>query len=1262
MEFKALGPVEVLHDGSTVGLTPDGMSLIALLLMADQRPLSIDEIVDGMYKAREENARKRRGRVEEPSEKSLRVLVTGMRKTFGKVGAGDPIETVGSGYRLPLEGHRYDVTEFLDLLATARRLVSIAPARSFEAFVKANALVRGDVFSGEPGIDATADYRRELGVLVHMARHEQIEPAVTIGRGGEFIHDLEFLILDDPNDERFPMWLMSALSMAGRYPEAERVFTQYEEDLDTRLAGALPSKEINNLFTVVLRREVPRPVPKPPLPATIHGSSESLAVPDVYVPTETVGRNALLATLTRTDPDREAISCSYTILRGEAGIGKSRLAYDAARIAHDRGAIVLHGRIEPDLQPPYGPFAEMIRYLLRYTSDLSVKDAVGPGAADLARIVPELEARPGVSAPPEDLDPATERFRLLEALVDWFATMSRFHPVVIVIDDIHDASPAILEALRYIAFSPTRLDVTIYATARPVHGRLVTGSHFERHCQTMSRHILDVEGLDLDGCFEYVSSVRGSLDDRGRGVVAQIHELSRGNPFHVASILRSIERRGLAEATEGRWQVDDDFVGIEVPTDVAQTVAERYAGLDDSEMEIAITAALIGAEFDVPLLIAATGQPAEVVGKLIRRLSNEGVVEPVTGASGQWRFTHDLLREALVVSESREEQAPFHLRIAKAMDRMRGARSDAPLRALSFHYYRSLWLGDIDDGLVARARRAIECCDAGIHEATTNRLFSDVAMFHRRHLKILYEWDVWSAETVLDTEQEIQLLVHRGRALREASEPAAFRILLQACLLAEAARAPDAVKEIISRLRAGGVTDPVILASRDLEPYPPDVPVRYPELLGEAARANTLGSFSVAGGRLAVLKSAWLQRSLQYADTLGDREVALTESRLSMENLYLERPDKGLARAEKAFSLAISADLEQRDQLRIMSDLLQLLWRPDRMDRRSEIVARMETTADMVGQPHWSWAAHSFGFQLASEKGDLTRADEHLDEMARLAGILKQPRLVQWTKLRQAVREAIRGNLDASEELAVAGWKAASAAGDADADLYIAGQLYTIHLQRDTLQQSPIVDIGAGRSHDATLNQIFETWFAAIPRLPVISAALAATYAQAGDDERTRHWLQQWDEGGAREVLVDRLDQDQLAAAAALSVGAAFVSDVEKCEILTEILSPHVSLYIDNGTSYHGSAAYYLAGLASALGEFDESDELYAYAIEQNRAIESPPYEGMSLIGWAESLADRDPEAALDPFLAASRIASDFPQLAYVSHRVEALEPFVLSS
>jgi tetratricopeptide (TPR) repeat protein len=406
----------------------------------------------------------------------------------------------------------------------------------------------------------------------------------------------------------------------------------------------------------------------------------------------------------------------------------------------------------------------------------------------------------------------------------------------------------------------------------------------------------------------------------------------------------------------------------------------------------------------------------------------------------------------------------------------------------------------------------------------------------------------------------------------------------------------------------------------------------------------------------------WLERALQYEADLGDQLSAILNARLSMEKIYIEPPDTGLVRAEKALSLAERGNLSVDNQLRIMSDLLHLLWRPDQLARRRDVVAQMEELANRVGKPHWLWAAHSFGFQLASEMGDLVDADRRLIEMVRLADFLKQPRLVQWTRLRQAVREAIRGDFDLSEELAISGWRAATAGSDADADLFLMGQLYTVHFHRDSLQASPPVNVGGPRARGATLAQLFAAKFAEIPYLPVLSGALAATYALAGDPQKTQHWLDEWNAKGARFVTISRKDQDQLAAVAALTVGATFVKDLETCEILLETLSPYASSFIDNGTSVHGSAAHYIAALQASLGRYDQSDEMFAYALEQNRSIESPPFEGLSLITWAESLAGRDPEKAQDNLLAATRIVAGNPDLRLVDHRIRALEARVMSS
>jgi hypothetical protein len=160
----------------------------------------------------------------------------------------------------------------------------------------------------------------------------------------------------------------------------------------------------------------------------------------------------------------------------------------------------------------------------------------------------------------------------------------------------------------------------------------------------------------------------------------------------------------------------------------------------------------------------------------------------------------------------------------------------------------------------------------------------------------------------------------------------------------------------------------------------------------------------------------------------------------------------------------------------------------------------------------------------------------------------------------------------------------------------------------------------------------------------------------AEDATTTNHWLSEWKTKGAREATIGRSDLMQLAAVAALSIGATYVGDAEVCEELSAILSPFESSFIDNGTSYHGSAAHYQAGLLDSLGRQHESDEMYSFAVEQNRSINSPPFEGLSLTAWAASLAGRNPPAAREMLAAAASIAASHPQLRYLRHRVERLE------
>ncbi|HEX8102995.1 MAG TPA: ATP-binding protein, partial [Solirubrobacteraceae bacterium] len=149
---------------------------------------------------------------------------------------------------------------------------------------------------------------------------------------------------------------------------------------------------------------------------------------------------AILAGLRAAEPGAPAVA----VVQGEAGIGKTRLAAEAASQALAAGAGVLYGRSEQESVVPYQPFAEALGQL---AADLPADAAAGLGGevAEAARLAPALRERlheagiePG--APPDDV--GEQRYRLFGAVRALLSAAAGTAPLLVVLDDLHwaDAS------------------------------------------------------------------------------------------------------------------------------------------------------------------------------------------------------------------------------------------------------------------------------------------------------------------------------------------------------------------------------------------------------------------------------------------------------------------------------------------------------------------------------------------------------------------------------------------------------------------------------------------------------------------------------------------------------------------------------------------------------------------------------------------------------------------------------------------------------
>jgi predicted ATPase len=125
---------------------------------------------------------------------------------------------------------------------------------------------------------------------------------------------------------------------------------------------------------------------------------------------------------------------------GEPGIGKTALCEQMSTYVTLRGGRTLVGHCyeEGSLSLPYLAFVEALRSYVLSREDKDLREELGTGAADVARIVSEIRERLKVKPRPKG-DPEEERYRLMQAVTGFLSHAASVQPLMIVLEDLHDA-------------------------------------------------------------------------------------------------------------------------------------------------------------------------------------------------------------------------------------------------------------------------------------------------------------------------------------------------------------------------------------------------------------------------------------------------------------------------------------------------------------------------------------------------------------------------------------------------------------------------------------------------------------------------------------------------------------------------------------------------------------------------------------------------------------------------------------------------------
>src|SRR5437868_884246 len=271
MEFRILGPLEVLSDGQALDLGGQKQrALLALLLLEANRPVSRDRLIAALWE-------------EEPTataQKAIQVYVSQLRKLLGK----ERLLTRAPGYLLHAEADELDLTHF-------RRLQSEGKQRDALALWRAPALAEfAELRFAQTEIARLEELR--LACL-----EERLDADLAEGRQAELVGELEALVREYPLRERLRELLLVALYRSAarqkRSPptrtRALRSSTSSESSPAKRCASSIRRSCVRTRRSTSCRPTSPRPrrvaasssVAKPSSRNSRQGSTMRLQAADV---------------------------------------------------------------------------------------------------------------------------------------------------------------------------------------------------------------------------------------------------------------------------------------------------------------------------------------------------------------------------------------------------------------------------------------------------------------------------------------------------------------------------------------------------------------------------------------------------------------------------------------------------------------------------------------------------------------------------------------------------------------------------------------------------------------------------------------------------------------------------------------------------------------------------------------------------------------------------------------------------------------------
>jgi class 3 adenylate cyclase len=382
-------------------------------------------------------------------------------------------------------------------------------------------------------------------------------------------------------------------------------------------------------------------------------------LPEVITPRDSVlgsdlvGRTREVTALRALLADVERALPRIAVVVGEGGMGKTRLAEVIGREACAAGGRLVWSTARSDQgAPPFSIWMDLLKRLTDPGPDIS-SDREGTGA-----VVPRT-------------DDGSDRDHLFDQIVETLHGTAKSQLILVVLDDLHLADPSSLQLLRRLGAEHDLGRVMVLAMSRPTPADHPARQVLSQLGDTPNATRIDLGELPRDDCARLLAAYAPELDPEAAGAVVR-H--AGGNPLFLRAYAGTMVRSTGPSV---------------VPDSVRVAIAERLVAIDATAVRVLQVAAVGGRGIVLDVTAEAAGVDTGVVLGALAAGETGGIVSQASVTVQTWRFTHDLIRDAVIAGIDPGERAAIHGRIGRALERLRASGLSSYAAEIANHLSRA---------------------------------------------------------------------------------------------------------------------------------------------------------------------------------------------------------------------------------------------------------------------------------------------------------------------------------------------------------------------------------------------------------------------------------------------------------------------------------------------------------------------------------------------------------------------------------------------